>query len=70
MAIKFRQVNFKDGNPYSGGPCILEDRSVAWAAMSVGDDGRGGKVARLIEDRRPTARLSYSKPKTGGPRRI
>jgi hypothetical protein len=59
MAIKFRELNFKDGDPYAGGPCILEDRSVAWAAMSDEDDGKGGKIAKLIlfpievEDRRP-----------------
>ena len=59
MAIKFRQLNFRDGNPYAGGPCILADGSVAWAAMSDEDDGHGGKVAKLlvlpltVEDRRP-----------------
>jgi hypothetical protein len=59
MALMFRQFNFKDANPYAGGPCILEDRSVAWAAMSDEDDGKGGRIAKLllfpieVEDRRP-----------------
>jgi hypothetical protein len=48
MTIKFRELNFKDGNPYAGGPCILEDGSVAWAAVSDEDDGKGGRIARLV----------------------
>jgi hypothetical protein len=80
MAIKFRQFNFKDGNPYSGGVCILEDRSVVWAAMSDEPDGKGGQVAKLllfpleVEDRRPAeptiAEPSYTRPTHRAKRRM
>jgi hypothetical protein len=75
MAIKFRQFNFKDGNPYAGGPCVLDDGSVVWAAVSDEDDGKGGKIAKLIllplevDDRRPTVAPKYWKPRPASKRR-
>jgi hypothetical protein len=74
MSIKFREFNFKDGNPYHGGVCILEDRSVAWAAMIDVPDGKGGHVAKLslfpleVEDRRPPPPAETSRA-TRGPHR-
>ena len=76
MKIKFREFNFKDGNPYTGGPCILEDRSIVWAAMSDDDDGKGGKIAKLllfpieVEDRRPKPASSRRNIRTSGSRRM
>jgi hypothetical protein len=59
MTIRFRHSNLKDRTPSSGGPCILDDGTIAWAAMSDEDDGAGGTNAKPIllpievVDRRP-----------------
>jgi hypothetical protein len=61
MPIKFREFNFREGNPYKGGICVLEDGSIAWAALSDEPDGNGSHRAKLllfpleVEDRRSEA---------------
>lgn len=77
MAIKFRQFDFKSGDPYAGGPCILEDGSAVWASMSDEDDGKGGKVAKLIvaplevvDRRQPPEPPTFTRPRSHVKRRM
>jgi hypothetical protein len=52
--LRFKQITFRNGNPYEGGPCVLDDGTVVFARLDgVGPPYRFQIHAMELVDNRP-----------------